>query len=81
MRPFSPGHFAYFKMKYGHQEHIWWDHASALLQAGVIPSHVPHGDKKLRIPVAGIEGARLLVNEMDGTSNQMLGTAWGIQDE
>ncbi|KAK1227944.1 hypothetical protein PQX77_009046 [Marasmius sp. AFHP31] len=63
-----------------YHEHIWWDHASALLQAGVIPSHVPHGDKKLRLPVAGVEGARLLVDETDGTSNEMIGTGWGTQD-
>ncbi|KAL0580900.1 hypothetical protein V5O48_001094 [Marasmius crinis-equi] len=62
-----------------YHEHIWWDHASALLQVGVLPSHVPHGDKRLRLPIAGVEGARLLVDETDGTSNEMLGDSWGIQ--
>ncbi|ESK93766.1 carboxymethylenebutenolidase [Moniliophthora roreri MCA 2997] len=64
-----------------YHEHIWWDHATALLQAGVLPSHVPHGEtgQRLRLPVAGAEGARLLVDETDGTSNVMFGSEWGVQ--
>lgn len=65
-------------------EHIWWDQATALLQAGILPNYVPHstpeGQKKLRLPVAGVESARLLVNEMDRESNEMFGSDWGVQD-
>ncbi|KAF9268248.1 NTF2-like protein [Marasmius fiardii PR-910] len=55
-----------------YHEHIWWDHASALFQAGILPSHVSHEGQKLRLPIAGVEGARLLVDETDGTSNEMI---------
>ena len=63
-------------------EHIWWDQASALLQAGVLPSHLPYGSEgqKLRLPVAGSEGARLLVDETDGKSNAMFGADWGVSN-
>jgi len=64
-------------------EHIWWDQATALKQAGVLPSHVPHplpdGQQMLRLPVAGVECARLLVDETDGKSNSMFGPEWGVQ--
>lgn len=61
-------------------EHIWWDQASALLQVGVIATHVPYpypnGKQTLRLPVAGAESARLLADETDGKSNEMLGKDW-----
>ncbi|KAE9400873.1 NTF2-like protein [Gymnopus androsaceus JB14] len=60
-----------------YHEHIWWDQATALLQAGILPSY---GQKRLRLPVAGAESARLLMNEMDGKSNEMFGSDWGVQD-
>lgn len=64
-------------------EHIWWDQGTALLQAGVLPTHVPYptpdGNRTLRLPVAGSESARMLVDETDGTSNEMFGGEWGLQ--
>ncbi|KAJ4492812.1 hypothetical protein C8J55DRAFT_215660 [Lentinula edodes] len=66
-----------------YHEHIWWDQATALFQAGILASHVPYptpdGQKKLRLPVSGAESARMLINEMDGKSNVMLGSDWGIR--
>ncbi|KAF8826435.1 hypothetical protein HHX47_DHR5000156 [Lentinula edodes] len=63
-------------------QHIWWDQATALFQAGILASHVPYptpeGQKMLRLPVLGAESARMLINEMDGKSNVMLGSDWGI---
>ncbi|KAF8519735.1 NTF2-like protein [Hysterangium stoloniferum] len=65
-------------------EHIWWDQAGALKQAGVLPSHLsyphPYGSQLLRLPVAGIEAARLLADETDGKSNEMMGYDWGISN-
>lgn len=65
-------------------EHILWDQATVFLQAGILPSYVPHstpkGQKKLRLPVAGVESARLLMNEMGRESNEMFGSDWGVQD-
>ncbi|KAH7869011.1 uncharacterized protein C8R40DRAFT_790954 [Lentinula edodes] len=65
-----------------YHEHIWWDQATALFQAGILASHVPYptteGQKMLRLPVSGAESARMLINEMDGKSNVMLGSDWGI---
>jgi len=67
-----------------YHEHIWWDQATALVQVGVLPSHLPYshpdGNKVLRLPVAGAESARLLADETDGTSNEMLGADWGVSD-
>lgn len=63
-------------------EHIWWDQATALMQAGIIPSHVPwplnDGKQVLRLPVAGVECARLLEDETSGKSNEMFN--WGVKD-
>lgn len=63
-------------------EHIWWDQASALMQVGALPSHVPYpspdGKQVLRLPVAGAESARMLANETDGKSNEMFGKDWGV---
>lgn len=66
-------------------EHIWWDQASALKQANLLPSHVayptPEGNTKwLRLPVSGAESAEMLVDESKGTSNTMLGKGWGVVD-
>lgn len=63
-------------------EHIWWDQATVFVQIGIIPSHVLFGEEKkmLRLPAAGAECARLLADETDGTSNEMFGSDWGIQD-
>ncbi|KAJ3809407.1 NTF2-like protein [Lentinula aff. lateritia] len=66
-----------------YHEHIWWDQATALFQAGILASHIPYptpeGQKMLRLPVSGAESARMLINEMDGNSNAMLGSDWGIR--
>ncbi|PPR02471.1 hypothetical protein CVT24_002020 [Panaeolus cyanescens] len=69
-------------------EHIWWDQATVLRQAGILPDMLPftdpkhprEGPKMLRIPVAGIESALMLQDEMSGRSNDMFGPGWGIQD-
>lgn len=65
-----------------YHEHIWWDQGTTLLQAGLIPTHVPFpledGKSMLRLPVTGQECARLLVNERDGKSNKMF--EWGIRE-
>ena len=67
-----------------HLEHIWWDQATALRQAGILPTHLPYpapeGNKRLRLPVAGAESAVMLVDEANGKSNIMLGDDWGLQD-
>ncbi|KAJ2916460.1 hypothetical protein MD484_g3950, partial [Candolleomyces efflorescens] len=70
-----------------YNEHIWWDQASALKQANLLPSHVayptPEGNtnsKWLRLPVSGAESAEMLVDESKGTSNAMLGGGWGVVD-
>ncbi|KAF8590692.1 hypothetical protein K439DRAFT_1381726 [Ramaria rubella] len=67
-----------------YHEHIWWDQAGALKQAGVIPSHIPYplpdGKQTLRLPISGAEAAKLLANETDGQSNEMLGNDWGISN-
>ncbi|KIY70017.1 hypothetical protein CYLTODRAFT_348516 [Cylindrobasidium torrendii FP15055 ss-10] len=65
-----------------YHEHIWWDQATVLLQAGILPSHVAYPSKNsprnLRLPVAGVESANLLRDETDGKSNEML--EWGVEE-
>ncbi|KAG6879507.1 hypothetical protein C0992_002003 [Termitomyces sp. T32_za158] len=67
-----------------YHEHIWWDQATALRQAGILPTHLPYpvpdGIKRLRLPVAGIESATMLAAEANGESNIMFGNDWGLQD-
>ncbi|KAG6850161.1 hypothetical protein H0H93_000288 [Arthromyces matolae] len=67
-----------------YNEHIWWDQATALRQAGILPTHLayptPEGTKSLRLPVAGAESAAMLVDEAKGKSNVMFGNEWGLQD-
>lgn len=76
------------------EEHIWWDQATVLRQIGAIPSHVPWpfptsseptpegiAGRKLRLPVSEDDlSARLLIDETDGTSNEMFGEDWGVVD-
>jgi carboxymethylenebutenolidase len=70
-----------------YNEHIWWDQATALRQAGILPSHLPFNDDvngikgSLRLPVAGVESAEKLVDESKGQSNQMFGPEWGLTRE
>ncbi|KAF9481987.1 NTF2-like protein [Pholiota conissans] len=65
-----------------YNEHIWWDQATALKQAGILPSHLPFSDPKtgatssLRLPVVGVEGAEMLIDESKGKSNEMLDPGW-----
>jgi carboxymethylenebutenolidase len=56
-----------------YHEHIWWDQGTALRQAGLLPTHLPGPQGQLlRLPVAGAECARLLADETDGRSNEMI---------
>jgi carboxymethylenebutenolidase len=71
-----------------YHEHIWWDQAGALRQAGVLGTYVPYYPAdgtsprgELRLPIAGAEAGRLLVDERDGEMNLMLGDEWGVQNE
>jgi carboxymethylenebutenolidase len=60
-----------------YHEHIWWDQGTALRQAGVLPTHVDTPDgRKLKLPVAGVECARLLLHEKGERSNEMIGPEW-----
>ncbi len=56
-------------------EHIWWDQATALRQAGILPIYMSHstsqGPRMIRLPVAGAEAAAKLVNETSVASNAM----------
>lgn len=56
-------------------EHIWWDQATALRQAGILPVHLsyptPQGPQVIRLPVAGAEAAAKLVDETSVASNAM----------
>lgn len=66
-----------------YNEHIWWDQATVLRQAGILPTHLPYptpeGNRSLRLPVAGPECAAMLADEANGTSNSMFGNDWGLQ--
>jgi len=63
-----------------YNEHIWWDQATVLRQVGILPTHLPYpavgGHQQLRLPVAGVECAEMLINEANGKSNEMM--AWGL---
>jgi carboxymethylenebutenolidase len=48
------------------------------MQVGVIPTHVPLDGKMLRLPIAGVESATLLIDERAVPSNEMLGPSYGI---
>jgi carboxymethylenebutenolidase len=64
-------------------EHIWWDQGTTLRQAGILPTHLPYptldGRQILRLPVAGAECARMLVDGASGNSNEMFGGDWGVK--
>ncbi|KAF7331764.1 hypothetical protein MKEN_00056300 [Mycena kentingensis (nom. inval.)] len=57
-----------------YHEHIWWDQGTCLLQAGIIPTHVPFEGKTLRLPISGAESAQLLADERSVPANEMLGS-------
>jgi hypothetical protein len=65
-------------------EHIWWDQATVLLQAGIIhpvlPYPFPDGNRKIRLPISGVESAHMLADETDGKVNEMLGDGYGVID-
>lgn len=56
-------------------EHIWWDQATALKQAGILPVHLSYptsqGPRVIRLPVVGAEAAVKLVDEISVASNGM----------
>jgi len=69
-------------------EHIWWDQATVLRQAGILPSFLPFPDPNadaggtsalLRLPVAGVECTHILLDESKGKSNEMLSPEWGVK--
>jgi len=71
-----------------YNEHIWWDQATVLRQAGILPSFLPFPDPNadtggapalLRLPVAGVESTRMLLDESKGRSNEMFSPEWGIK--
>ncbi|KAJ6567291.1 NTF2-like protein [Mycena vulgaris] len=61
-----------------YHEHIWWDQGTALMQIGILPTHITLEGKTLRLPVAGIESATLLDDERSVPPNEMLGPAYGF---
>ena len=71
-----------------YHEHIAWDQGTVLRQLGLLPEYLPFpyplpGDRKpengnqfeYRVPVAGVETAKKLVDENAGPSNEMIGFA------
>ncbi|KAJ6516311.1 NTF2-like protein [Mycena sanguinolenta] len=61
-----------------YHEHIWWDQGTALMQVGIIPTHVALDGKMLRLPIAGVESATLLIDERAVAPNEMLGPKYGF---
>jgi len=65
-------------------EHIWWDQATALRQAGILPVHLSYptsqGPQVIRLPVAGAEAAAKLVDETSVASNAMFNCDQGLED-
>ncbi|KIY45943.1 hypothetical protein FISHEDRAFT_48268 [Fistulina hepatica ATCC 64428] len=62
-----------------YHEHIWWDNATVLKQAGVLPDMVPFDPATASLlPVAGSESATLLADETSVPVNQMLGPEYGV---
>jgi hypothetical protein len=59
-----------------YHEHIYWDQASVLVQIGLLdPKNVPTSGQDLgieRLPVAGAESARKVLDESSERSNEML---------
>ncbi|KAL6834920.1 hypothetical protein V8C40DRAFT_261596 [Trichoderma camerunense] len=55
-----------------YHEHIWWDQGTVLRQLGILPTNLPYEGGLVKLPVAGVETARLLLDERDGTSNEMI---------
>ncbi|KAJ4350767.1 hypothetical protein N0V95_004444 [Ascochyta clinopodiicola] len=74
-------------------EHISWDQGTALTQLGLLPEYVPfryaiegvqaaEGKRyEVRLPVAGAETARKLVDEGSEESNLLMGKSWRVVDD
>jgi carboxymethylenebutenolidase len=74
-------------------EHISWDHATLLKQAGLLPEYVPfpyeiRGEAppkgkryEIQLPVVGMEGSRKLVDEGCEESNKLMGGQWNVVDD
>jgi carboxymethylenebutenolidase len=58
-----------------YHEHITWDQATVLRQAGILPDFLQHGQgnerQKLRLPVAGQEAVAKMRDKNSVASNQM----------
>ncbi|KAJ7477156.1 NTF2-like protein [Mycena galericulata] len=63
-----------------YHEHIWWDQGTACMQAGIIPTHISFDGRTLRLPIAGVESATLLLDERSVPPNEMLGPTYGFKD-
>ncbi|PFH52573.1 hypothetical protein AMATHDRAFT_74056 [Amanita thiersii Skay4041] len=63
-----------------YHEHIWWDQATALRQAGVLPTYLSYTfqekNQLVRLPVGGVETAEKLIDETNGESNAMFSDQW-----
>jgi len=58
-----------------YHEHIYWDQASVLVQLGLLdPKLIPDAfkDKVKRLPVAGVESARKVLDEASEPSNELI---------
>lgn len=74
-------------------EHISWDQATALKQLGLLPEYVPFGYEidgkeapqgkrfEVKLPVAGAETGRKLVDEGSEESNGLMGKSWRLVDD
>lgn len=74
-------------------EHISWDQGTALQQLGLLPPYVPFpheidGEKapegkrfEVRLPFAGAETSRKLVDEGCEESNALMGREWRVVDD
>ncbi|KAF9535013.1 hypothetical protein CPB83DRAFT_843335 [Crepidotus variabilis] len=60
-----------------YNEHIHWDQATVLRQAGILPTHLPlPSGGSLRLPVAGVESAEMLSDPSSHNSNEMMSSEW-----
>jgi hypothetical protein len=67
-----------------YHEHIYWDQASVLVQVGLLdPKLIPKSfEGKLdRLPVAGAEAVRKVMNEDSEPSNELLNAWWDDDDD
>lgn len=62
-----------------YHEHITWDQATALRQAGLLPEYLPFAgadsSQEVRLPVAGVEAVEKMRNKNAVPSNVMFGYA------